>query len=150
MQASDDSLDATRASVDPEVAAEADRRAVEERDAERVEQAEALVDPTGVILRSWQDLSDAIFALRRLTAGRGRPAKDIRTVLNQLIEDGLVSEDFATSVIELRKVRNEVAHGVAPTGVTAQAYALNADELRRLAKAKAAMMSTGEESALTA
>lgn len=141
MQASEDSLDATRASVEPEVAEEADRRATAERAAEREEQAEALHDPTGVILRSWQDLSDAVFTLRRESAGRGRPAKDIQTVLSQLIEDKVISDEFAESMVQLRVVRNEVAHGVVPTVATAQAYALNADELRRLAEAQAVISS---------
>lgn len=136
MQKSEDSLDATRASVEPEVAEEAERRAVEERDSEKAEQEDALHDPTGVILRSWQDLSESVFSLRRSTAGRGRPAKDIATVLQQLVEDGLVSPEFKEAMLQLRSVRNEVAHGVAPTVATAQAYALNSDELRRLAEAK--------------
>lgn len=120
------SVDAFKDSV-PEVVAEEEPR--------QVEQLSTDVDPSGLVLSSWEALSDAIFGLRRATAGRGRPSNQVSVVLRQLQDDGVVNDLFVQSVHQLRELRNDVAHARAvPTPGAARNYAEQARELTSAAE----------------
>jgi hypothetical protein len=119
-------VDAFKDSAPEVVAAEDDRPP---------EQAPVTTDPSGLVLSSWEALSEALFALRRATAGRGRPSSQVGVVLRQLADEGIVNDLFVRSVEQLRELRNEVAHARAiPTPGAARNYADQARELSRAAE----------------
>lgn len=113
-------------------AAESERLAGEdERDSKQ-----SVSDPSGTVIRNWEDLTRSLLQLRAATAGRGRPSRNIRVVLDQLVSDNVVNRYFADSVLGLQDLRNRVAHGEdVPNAGTALVYAQRADELRRAADA---------------
>ncbi|WP_167051717.1 hypothetical protein [Salinibacterium sp. ZJ77] len=96
---------------------------------------EAIADPSGMVLRAWEGLAESVFALRRATAGRGRPSTNLSIVLRQLVDEGVVNSFFLDSVEELRQLRNHVAHArEVPTKGSAIAYVEQARELQAAAE----------------
>lgn len=121
------SVDAFKDSAPEVVAAEESRP---------LEPAPVTADPSGLVLAAWEDLSEAIFAVRKATAGRGRPSTQVQVVLRQLADEGIVNDLFVRSVEQLRELRNEVAHARAvPTPGAARNYAEQARELSSAAEA---------------
>jgi hypothetical protein len=113
-------------------AAESERLAgQDERDSQQ-----SVSDPSGTVIRNWEDLTLSLFQLRSATAGRGRPSRNIGVILEQLVSDNVVNRYFADSVLGLQNLRNRVAHGEdVPNAGAALVYAKRADELRRAADA---------------
>ncbi|MGV8911224.1 MAG: hypothetical protein ACOH14_01290 [Rhodoglobus sp.] len=94
------------------------------------------LDPSGTVLQAWEHLVNAVKELRRSTAGRGRPSNNIRIVLSQLRDDGVVNDLYVESVLGLQGLRNRVAHAEEiPSSDSASIYWRTADELRRAANA---------------
>ncbi|WP_377466912.1 hypothetical protein [Populibacterium corticicola] len=97
-------------------------------------------DPSGAILISWEKLVAALAGLSRSTAGRGRPARNPRAILDQLQRNNLVSDAFHEAVVSLYEVRNQVAHGEAvPTSGAAFTYVERAEQLATIATGIAAV-----------
>lgn len=91
-------------------------------------------DPSGAILVSWESLVSTLGKLSRSATGRGRPARNPRSILDQLRRNELVSTSFYNAVVSLYEVRNQVAHGEAiPTTGTAFTYVERAKQLERIA-----------------
>jgi|GEM_PF-5625684 len=94
------------------------------------------LDPSGIVLASWERLVVAITSLQRATAGPGRPSTNISVLLSQLESQGVVNHLFVESTLQLHELRNQVAHALSnPTQGSALAYAKQAEELSRAAEA---------------
>lgn len=133
-------VESFRETEDPAVAEAVERAADSERLAgeDGQDEKQSSIDPSGTVIRNWEDLSRAVINLRSSTAGPGRPSYNVQTVLSQLVRDGIVNDLFAESVLGLQRLRNRVAHGEdMPNPGAALVYARRADELRRAANAMA-------------
>ena len=131
-------VDRFKATEDPAVAEAVEWAADSERIAGEDDQdvQQSTIDPSGTVIRNWEDLSRAVINLRSVTAGPGRPSYNVQTVVSQLARDGIVNDLFAESVLGLQRLRNQVVHGEeVPNPGAALIYARRADELRRAANA---------------
>lgn len=104
----------------------------------------SIADPTGTVIRSWEELSKALNGMLRARTGR-RPSFNIRAVLGELVAEGVINELFAETIMDLHALRNRVAHGQeTPTPDSALVFARTADELRRAVIATAKVRSRVE------
>lgn len=93
-------------------------------------------DPSGAIIMSWQQLVNALEDLNRLKAGRGRPTRSPKIIIDQLRRNDAVSSAFYDSVVNLLALRNQVAHGeTVPTQGAARTYMERAHQLEMVARA---------------
>lgn len=91
-------------------------------------------------MMSWQGLTQALFDLRAVTAGPGRPSRNPRVVLDQLRNNDAINSNFYDAAQNLLELRNQVAHGEAvPTPGAARNYVDLANQLRLTARGLAAM-----------
>ncbi|WP_157109398.1 hypothetical protein [Cryobacterium arcticum] len=87
------------------------------------------VDPSGTILRAWQNLTVHIANLA-ITVGGKASARNPIDQIRQLTATLNIDPSAIDTVIELRNLRNAVAHGRhSPTDGEALAYAETAHEL---------------------
>lgn len=92
-------------------------------------------DPTGAILASWNNLLAAVTDLQRANAGRGRPSRNARIILDQLRRSDVVTKNFYDSALKLLELRNQVAHGeVVPTRGASLTYVERASQLERVTR----------------
>ncbi|MET4638327.1 hypothetical protein [Mycetocola sp. 2940] len=92
-------------------------------------------DPSGAIIMSWQTLMKSLEDFGRLKAGRGRPTRNPRLIIEQLRRSQAVSEAFYESAISLLELRNQVAHGEAvPTKGAARTYVVRAHQLEMVVR----------------
>ena len=92
---------------------------------------EAETNPSFVVIRSWEQVVSAVNDLACAGMSGGTASRSFSTsLLNELRRSELVSEEFFIAVIELRNLRNKVAHGKHnPTPGEAAAYAESAQVL---------------------
>jgi hypothetical protein len=93
---------------------------------------EADANPSFVVIRSWEQVVSALNDLAGAALpGRYMPSRGFSSsLLRELQKVGLVNPDFVTAVMELRDLRNRVAHGQHnPTPGEALAYAESAQLL---------------------
>jgi hypothetical protein len=103
---------------------------------------EAETNPSYVVLQAWEQLSAAIADLAGVAFPDQRTAswRSARS-LPELQKRELVSREFANAVVDLRDLRNQVAHGQSkPTPGEAVAYAESAQVLALLARNAAHML----------
>lgn len=94
-------------------------------------------DPTGTVIRSWEELAKAVTGLLPPDPGNRRHLNIIQ-VLRRLVTQGDISELFADTVMDLYGLRTRVAHAhETPTPESALIFARTADELKRAAIATA-------------
>lgn len=97
-------------------------------------------DPSGAIIKSWQQLTNALEDLNRLKAGRGRPTRNPKLIIEQLRRNEAVSSAFYDSAVNLLALRNQVAHGeTVPTQGAARTYVERAHQLEMVARGMIAM-----------
>lgn len=96
-------------------------------------------DPSGAIINSWQKLADALESLSRLNAGRGRPTRNPKLIINQLRRNGTVNSAFCDAASSLLSLRNQVAHGeTVPTRGAARTYVERSHQLEMVARGRIA------------
>jgi len=87
------------------------------------------VDPSGTILRAWQNLTVHIANLAIAVSG-GKSARNLIDQVQQLSATVTIDPGAIDTVMELRNLRNAVAHGRhSPTAGEALTYADTAHEL---------------------
>ncbi len=92
-------------------------------------------DPSGAIIMSWQTLMNALEDLNRLKAGRGRPTRNPKIIIDQLRRNEAVSSAFYESAVNLLALRNQVAHGeTVPTQGAARTYVDRARQLEMVVR----------------
>lgn len=103
-------------------------------------------DPTGTVIRSWEELAKAVIGLLPPDP-RNRRHLNIIYVVRRLVAQGDISELFAETVMDLYRLRTQVAHGKeTPTSESALMFARTADEMRRAAIATAKVRGRDEAS----
>jgi hypothetical protein len=97
-------------------------------------------DPSGAIINSWQQLANALEDLSRLKAGRGRPTRNPRLIIEQLRRNEAVNSAFCDAAVSLLALRNQVAHGeTVPTQGAARTYVERAHQLEMVARGRIAV-----------
>ncbi|WP_411730937.1 hypothetical protein [Paeniglutamicibacter sp.] len=92
-------------------------------------------NPTGAIIMSWKTLAKALEDLIHIKAGRGRPTRNHKIIIEQLRRNEAVSQAFSDSAQDLLALRNQVAHGeVSPTQGAAHTYVERARQLEMVAR----------------
>jgi hypothetical protein len=94
-------------------------------------------NPSFVVIHAWEQVARAVLYLADVgPPAESFPAQPISTgLLNELQKLHLVNSDFTTAVLELRELRNQVAHGEHnPTAGEAVAYAESAQVLAATAR----------------
>lgn len=92
-------------------------------------------NPSGSIIMAWQQLASALEDLNRIKAGRGRPTRNHKIIIEQLRRNEAVSQAFCDSAHDLLALRNQVAHGeVVPTQGAAHTYVERANQLEKVAR----------------
>jgi hypothetical protein len=90
----------------------------------------SVVEPVVAVIRAWEALVDDLMRLQSLTLGPTRYKPVL--ALSKLISAGVISDDAASAIQSLRKLRNEVAHGRAsPTKLEADRFVDAARDMSR-------------------
>ena len=103
---------------------------IEERSASPGQEPDRTVeDPSGLIIRSWEEIVWKLEELRMKTPNT-RTTRNVPDVLRQLRQDEVIGSELVETVSRLRELRNKVAHGKhEPTGGEALSYQESAREL---------------------
>ncbi|OUE28657.1 hypothetical protein BFL35_16430 (plasmid) [Clavibacter michiganensis] len=93
------------------------------------------VDPSGVIIRAWERLSDEIVAFADVAKvglrNDGGRRRNLRTLVHLFQVDDLLDRGATHVIFELYDLRNRVAHGKhVPTPGEALIYEASADDVR--------------------
>lgn len=95
------------------------------------------VEPSALVLHSWERLSEEIISLARANVP-GASATNVAAATAALERAGIVNDLFVETANELRRLRNAVAHArETPTPGSAIAYADQARELQAACRALA-------------
>ncbi len=90
-------------------------------------------DPTGMILEGWAKVDGELFRLGHQMGFFKDPLTSTTKVYESVMASNLIPGDTIRLVIELRELRNKVAHmKVTPTVDAAQDYLLAVDRVREL------------------
>lgn len=95
-------------------------------------------DPSGVIIRAWQLLDDEIVEYAKVAGVlRDGQHESVRNLVHRLQVAGSLERDATITLLELRDLRNRVAHGVhVPTPGEAITYDTTAENVRRYVQFK--------------
>lgn len=96
-------------------------------------------DPSGAIINSWRKLANALEDLSRLNAGRGRPSRNPKVIIEQIRRNGAMNSAFCDAASSLLALRNQVAHGeTVPTQGAARTYVERSHQLEMVARGRLA------------
>jgi len=91
---------------------------------------DAEANPSFVVLRSWDQLESALNDLNETVFPGSRRTTNVPSLINRLLGRELITREFAKATLELRDLRNRVAHGRHnPTPGEAVAYAESVQKL---------------------
>jgi hypothetical protein len=105
---------------------------VDETDPKAESRIDRTTDPSGMIIRAWQDLSLGLTNLTNASGGETikNSSRSTTALIRRLRDEGTIDPKFAATLLELRALRNAVAHGRHdPTEGEALTYAETAREL---------------------
>lgn len=91
----------------------------------------AAVNPSGLVIKSWEQLSKHINRVARQQDSTIRTRSTVEESLNALLRQGFINADYVDAALKLRNARNMVAHDAqVPSNGSATAYATTAEDLR--------------------
>lgn len=95
-------------------------------------------DPSGVIIRAWQYLNDEVIKYARVSGLlREGQSRSVRFLIHSFQVNDLLDRDATITLLELRDLRNRVAHGAhVPTAGEAITYKTTAENVRRYVQFK--------------
>lgn len=89
----------------------------------------SIKDPSGLIIRSWEEIVWKLEELRARTSN-SPTTRQLPEMLRQLRQEAVIGSELVETVNRLRDLRNKVAHGKhEPTGGEALSYQESAHEL---------------------